>query len=135
MADPKSAPGRIPGFSAVFPHAEQRPHRPAAAASSRTTTGCTPGKNTWIWWATGLQKLLVIPAKTPPHKLAPELAAEQLRLQMCALAFADLPQAQVSDLENLPAGQKANTIDTVYKAAAALSAGTAVSAGGQRHVF
>ena len=45
--------------------------------------------------ALGLQKLLVIPAKTPPHKLAPELAAEQLRLQMCALAFADLPQAQV----------------------------------------
>ena len=35
--------------------------------------------------ALGLQKLLVIPAKTPPHKLAPELAAEQLRLQMCAL--------------------------------------------------
>ena len=32
--------------------------------------------------ALGLQKLLVIPAKTPPHKLAPELAAEQLRLRL-----------------------------------------------------
>ena len=64
--------------------------------------------------ALGLQKLLVIPAKTPPHKLAPELAAEQLRLQMCALAFADLPQAQVSDLEICRPG-KSYTIDTVYK--------------------
>ena len=62
--------------------------------------------------ALGLQKLLVIPAKTPPHKLAPELAAEQLRLQMCALAFADLPQAQVSDLEICRPG-KSYTIDTV----------------------
>ena len=61
-----------------------------------------------------LQKLLVIPAKTPPHKLAPELAAEQLRLQMCALAFVDLPQAQVSDLEICRPG-KSYTIDTVYK--------------------
>ena len=36
--------------------------------------------------ALGLQKLLVIPAKTPPHKLAPELAAEQLRLQIWKFA-------------------------------------------------
>ena len=62
--------------------------------------------------ALGLQKLLVIPAKTPPHKLAPELAAEQLRLQMCALAFADLPQAQVSDLENCRPGKR-STIPSV----------------------
>ncbi len=62
--------------------------------------------------ALGLHNLLVIPAKTPPHKLAPELAGEQLRLQMCRLAFADIPQVQVSDMELRRPG-KSFTVDTV----------------------
>lgn len=49
--------------------------------------------------AAGLDKLIVIPAKIPPHKIASGLVSEQDRLEMCRLAFADLDCVEVSDFE------------------------------------
>ncbi len=46
-----------------------------------------------------LDKLLVMPAHTPPHKKNKRLSSDQERLELCRLAFADCPQAEVSDYE------------------------------------
>ncbi len=46
-----------------------------------------------------LDKLFVLPAHTPPHKRGKTLSEGRRRLEMCRLAFADLPQAEVSDYE------------------------------------
>ena len=46
-----------------------------------------------------LGKVLVIPAKTPPHKQAHDLASEQDRLTMCRMAFAEFENAEISDIE------------------------------------
>ena len=59
-----------------------------------------------------LDKLLVIPAKQPPHKTAKELASGEHRAQMCRLAFQDIPQAEVSEMELNREG-KSYTADTV----------------------
>jgi len=64
--------------------------------------------------ALSLDKLLVIPAKYPPHKQARDLAPSRTRLQLCRLAFEDCPQVEVSDLELSRPG-RSYTIDTVQE--------------------
>ena len=46
-----------------------------------------------------LDRLLVIPTGTPPHKDAPELLDGEKRMQLCALAFEDQPRVQLCDIE------------------------------------
>lgn len=58
-------------------------------------------------------KLLIMPANLPPHKLlAPNSPSPAERLTMCRLAFAGIPCAEVSDLE-LSRGGLSYTSDTV----------------------
>lgn len=64
--------------------------------------------------ALGLDKLLVIPTKKPPHKGAPDLAAGTVRLKLCHLAFSKMDKAVVTDIELQRKG-KSFTIDTVRK--------------------
>ena len=61
-----------------------------------------------------LQRLIVIPAYQAPHKqtLAGSPTAEQ-RLALTRLAFAEVPQAEVSDLEILREGVS-YTVDTLH---------------------
>ena len=48
----------------------------------------------------GLDKLLIIPAAEPPHKQLPSGSPDaQTRLEMVRLAAAELPFAEVDDLE------------------------------------
>lgn len=46
-----------------------------------------------------LDKLIIMPAHTPPHKKGKTLTADIDRLETCRLAFASLPQAEISDYE------------------------------------
>ncbi len=62
-------------------------------------------------------KLLIIPTAIPPHKQSVDGASDEERLEMCRLAFHDIPGAEISDLE-LRRGGKSYTADTI----AALSA-------------
>lgn len=61
-----------------------------------------------------LDKLIVIPTKYPPHKLARDLAQSKHRLEMCRIAFQDCPEVQVSDIEIQRPG-KSYTIDTILQ--------------------
>lgn len=65
-----------------------------------------------------VDKVLIIPAKTPPHKRAEELADGAHRLEMCRLAVQDDPLAEVSDME-LRRSAVSYTIDTLKELAAA----------------
>ncbi|MBQ8429855.1 MAG: nicotinate (nicotinamide) nucleotide adenylyltransferase [Clostridia bacterium] len=47
----------------------------------------------------GLDKLFVMPAFAPPHKLGKALSADKDRLEMCRLAFRGVKKAEVSDYE------------------------------------
>ena len=62
----------------------------------------------------GLEKVLLIPAGTPPHKAAPDLAPAEDRLSMCALAAKEIEGAPVeaSRIEIDRAG-KSYTADTL----------------------
>lgn len=63
----------------------------------------------------GLDKILVIPAKQPPHKAARDLAPEEDRLEMCRIALKELPlNALVSDIEIRRRG-KSYTADTLLE--------------------
>ena len=46
-----------------------------------------------------LDKVFVMPAHIPPHKLGKTLSSNVDRLQMCKIAFLDIEQAEVSDYE------------------------------------
>ncbi|MBR2646460.1 MAG: nicotinate (nicotinamide) nucleotide adenylyltransferase [Clostridia bacterium] len=46
-----------------------------------------------------LDKLIIMPAHTPPHKPGKILSSDSDRLEMCRLAFADVEKAEVSDYE------------------------------------
>lgn len=46
-----------------------------------------------------LDRLLVMPAHTPPHKRDKVLSSDADRLAMCRIAFRDVPGAEVSDYE------------------------------------
>lgn len=48
--------------------------------------------------ACGLDRIVVVPAGTPPHRAAPRVSA-RARLTMAVRAFADLPHVVVSDTE------------------------------------
>ena len=61
--------------------------------------------------AASLDKILIIPTFTPPHKTAPELAGTEDRMKMCELLFSE-DCFEVSDLEIKREG-KSYTVDTV----------------------
>jgi nicotinate-nucleotide adenylyltransferase len=46
-----------------------------------------------------LDKLVIMPASTPPHKQGKRLSPAELRLQACKLAFENEPKVEVSDYE------------------------------------
>lgn len=58
-----------------------------------------------------LDRVIVIPTATPPHKNSNDLATEEERLSMCRLVFDD-EFYEVSDLE-IARGGKSYTVDTV----------------------
>lgn len=51
-----------------------------------------------------LDKLFVMPAHTPPHKPYRVLSSDADRMQLCRLAFSDIPEVEVSDYEILQGG-------------------------------
>ena len=57
-------------------------------------------------------RLLIVPTFLPPHKKISEADSPAHRLEMCRLAFGDLPRTEVSDLEIRRAG-KSYTFDTL----------------------
>lgn len=59
-----------------------------------------------------LERVILMPTWTPPHKEAPDLALAEHRLAMCRLAAQGQPLLEVSDLE-LRRGGRSYTIDTV----------------------
>lgn len=61
----------------------------------------------------GLQRLLVVPSGSPPHKtLPPGSPTAEQRLEMARLAFRDIPDCEVSDVETRRPGES-YTIDTL----------------------
>lgn len=56
-------------------------------------------------------KILVMPAKTPPHK-SDEIVSAEHRVNMCRLAFDGVPKAEIS-LEELSLEGKSYTINTL----------------------
>ena len=60
----------------------------------------------------GLDRVLLIPTASPPHKQAPHLIAAQHRLAMCQLAVEGKELFTVSDLE-IRRGGKSYTVDTL----------------------
>ncbi len=59
-----------------------------------------------------LDKLLIIPTFIPPHKEFREEASCEERLEMCRLAFGDIPIAEISDVE-IRRGGKSYTYQTL----------------------
>ena len=58
-------------------------------------------------------RLLIVPASVPPHKeLADGSPTAQQRLELCRLAFADIPGAEISEMELRREG-KSYSYDTV----------------------
>jgi nicotinate-nucleotide adenylyltransferase len=60
----------------------------------------------------GLDKVLIIPTSTPPHKEAPGIADSRHRLEMCRLATIDEPGLAVCDYE-IQRGGISYTLDTL----------------------
>ena len=54
--------------------------------------------------AIGLDRLYVMPANIPPHKIVTNPIPTEMRLEMCRMAFGDLPNTIVSDYECTKAG-------------------------------
>lgn len=65
----------------------------------------------------GLDRLVLVPARTPPHKEGAAAAAED-RLEMCRLAVAGLERLDVSDVEVRRPG-RSYTVDTLRQLEAA----------------
>ena len=59
-----------------------------------------------------LDKLLLIPTATPPHKSDSEMVSAEHRLNMCKLATEDIKKIDVSDIEIKREG-KSYTVDTL----------------------
>nr|WP_317412807.1 nicotinate-nucleotide adenylyltransferase [uncultured Solibaculum sp.] len=59
-----------------------------------------------------LDRVLLIPTAVPPHKLSPDLAAGEDRLEMCCLAAKGHEILQVSDME-IRRGGASYTVDTL----------------------
>lgn len=63
----------------------------------------------------GLDRVLVIPTRIPPHKQAEDLASAEDRLEMCRLAVEGLPiHAEISDIE-IRRREKSYTADTLQE--------------------
>ena len=61
----------------------------------------------------GADRFLIVPANTPPHKaLADDSPTGEQRMELCRLAFAGIPGAEVSDIELRREG-KSYTFDTI----------------------
>ena len=60
----------------------------------------------------GLDKLIIMPACIPPHKLPGRLADGRHRTEMCRIAFGNIPGAEVSTLE-LEKGDTSYTVETL----------------------
>lgn len=60
----------------------------------------------------GLDKVLLIPTKIPPHKVSPDLLSGETRFEMCTLAVQGEDKIEVSDLELRREGHS-YTIDTL----------------------
>ena len=58
------------------------------------------------------EKVIIMPASLPPHKISSDLACDADRFEMCKLATEDIENAEVSDLELLRGG-KSYTYDTL----------------------
>ena len=59
-----------------------------------------------------LDRLLIIPTYMPPHKSVDYDDDPARRFEMCRLAFSDIPNAEISDIE-LKRGGKSYTADTL----------------------
>ena len=59
-----------------------------------------------------LDKLLIIPDFIPPHKALDFDPGPEMRLEMCRLAFSDIPGTVISDME-INRGGKSYTADTL----------------------
>ncbi|MBQ7107245.1 MAG: nicotinate-nucleotide adenylyltransferase [Clostridia bacterium] len=62
----------------------------------------------------GVTKVMIIPARVPPHKVCTDLACDADRLEMCRIALADIEKVFVSDIELLRDG-KSYTVDTLKR--------------------
>ncbi len=62
----------------------------------------------------GLERVLLMPCATPPHKEAPRLADAEHRRAMLRLAIADHPGLELCTLE-LDSGEVCYTIDTLHR--------------------
>ena len=60
----------------------------------------------------GLDRLYVMPANIPPHKVVSNPVPTEMRLEMCRRAFGDLPNTMVSDYECMKEGVS-YTVDTL----------------------
>lgn len=60
----------------------------------------------------GLDKVIVIPSYTPPHKQCDMLADENQRLEMCKIACRNLEFAEISDIE-IKRGGTSYTFETL----------------------
>ena len=60
----------------------------------------------------GLDRVLLIPTRVPPHKAAPDLASPQDRFAMCQLAIQGQPWLELSDMEMRREG-KSYTAETL----------------------
>lgn len=58
----------------------------------------------------GLDKVIIMPDRIPPHKEAPDLASPEDRLNMCRLAFSDIKGAEISDWELKQEGKSYSVI-------------------------
>ncbi|HEX2939090.1 MAG TPA: nicotinate-nucleotide adenylyltransferase [Ruminiclostridium sp.] len=61
-----------------------------------------------------LDKLLLIPVWTPPHKSSTDMLPADIRLNMCRIAVRDFPQIEVSEIE-IERGGTSYTVDTIRK--------------------
>ncbi len=59
-----------------------------------------------------LDKLLIMPTYIPPHKILSGDASPLQRFEMCTLAFSDIAQAEISDME-IKRGGLSYTSDTL----------------------
>lgn len=62
----------------------------------------------------GLEKLLLVPDNTPPHKSSSAMVSPRHRYNMCLLAAENLPKIEVSDIELKRQG-KSYTVDTLIQ--------------------
>lgn len=69
---------------------------------------CAQEAREWL----GLDRVLLMPACSPPHKPLPDDPGPEARLEMCRLAAADAPWLEVSDLE-VRRGGASYTVDTL----------------------